>query len=200
MLRSFRIVICIVLVGIGASPQATIPGRPEHKMARRLTAQGVANLAEVTPHLYRGAQPERGGLESLKKMGIDTVIDLRLTGADKEGKDARKLGMELVALPWHCLFPKDDATAKFLKYLRDHPDKKIFVHCRYGNDRTGMMIAAYRMAVEGWTAEEARKEMNAFGFHRVICASLVGYENSFPDRLKKNADFRDLATHSAGQP
>ena len=192
MVRSFRIVTCVVFVGIVASPQASIPGHPEHKMARRLTAQGVANLAEVTPHLYRGAQPQRGGLESLKNLGVDTIIDLRLTGADREGKDARNLGMDFVALPWHCLFPKDEATAKFMKYLRDHPDKKIFVHCRYGDDRTGMMIAAYRMAVEGWTAEEARKEMNAFGFHKVICASLVGYEKNFPERLKKNATFRDL--------
>ena len=192
MIRFLRIVLCVALAGIVASPQAPIPGHPEHALARRLTAQGVANLAEVTPHLLRGAQPQRGGLESLKNLGVDTVIDLRLTGADKEGKDARNLGMDFVTLPWHCLFPKDDATAKFLKYLRDHPDKKIFVHCRYGDDRTGMMIAAYRMAVEGWTAEEARSEMNAFGFHKVICASLVGYERGFPDRLKKNAAFKDL--------
>ena len=161
-------------------------------MARRFSAPGVSNLAEVTPHLYRGAQPERGGLESLKKMGIDTVIDVRLTGAGKEGADAKRLGMDFVALPWHCLFPKDDAIAKFLQYVREHPDKRIFVHCRFGDDRTGMMIAAYRMSAEGWTADEARKEMYAFGFHNVICASLVGYEKNFPERLKKNAAFKDV--------
>jgi hypothetical protein len=172
-----------------ALPQASIPEHPEHKMARRLPAKGVLNFAEVTPNLYRGAQPERGGLESLAKMGINTVIDLRLTGTDKEGADAKTLGMDFVALPWHCLFPKDDPFAKFLAYLRKHPDKKVFVHCRYGDDRTGMMIAAYRMAVEGWTADEARKEMNAFGFHHVICASLVGYEKSFPEHFKNNPTF-----------
>lgn len=168
-------------------------------MARRITATGIGNFAEVTPHLYRGAQPQRGGLESLKQMGIDTVIDVRLTGADKEGKDAKRLGMELIPLPWHCLFPKDDAIAKFLTYVREHPDKRIFVHCRYGDDRTGMMIAAYRIAIEGWTADEARKEMNAFGFHNVICASLVGYEKGFPERLKKSPAFKDLIAHPQGQ-
>jgi len=177
-----------------ALPQASIPEHPEHKMARRRSANGVSNFAEVTPNLYRGAQPERGGLESLAKMGINTVIDVRLTGADKEGADAKRLGMDFVALPWHCLFPKDDAFARFLRYIREHPDKKVFVHCRYGDDRTGMMIAAYRMAVEGWTAEDARKEMNAFGFHKVICASLVGYEKSFPERLKKDPAFHDQET------
>jgi tyrosine-protein phosphatase SIW14 len=153
---------------------------------------GLTNLAEVTPTLYRGAQPHRAGLQSLKKMGIDTIIDVRLTGADEESKEAKKLGMDFVALPWHCLFPKDDSIVKFLAYLREHPGKKIFVHCRYGDDRTGMMIAAYRMAVEGWTADQARKEMDAFGFHHVVCSSLVEYEKSFPERLKKDSAFRKL--------
>jgi len=190
-LRQIALSAVVAIVAVLALPQASIPDHPEHKMARRLSATGVSNLAQVTPNLYRGAQPERGGLESLAKMGINTVIDLRLTGANKEGADAKKLGMDFVALPWHCLFPKDDPFARFLRYVREHPDKKIFVHCRYGDDRTGMMIAAYRMAVEGWTAEEARKEMNVFGFHNVICASLVGYERSFPERLKKSSAFKD---------
>ena len=190
-LRQIALSAVVAIVVALALPQASIPRHPEHKTARRLSATGVSNLAEVTPNLYRGAQPERGGMESLAKMGINTVIDLRLTGANKEGADAKKLGMDFVALPWHCLFPKDDPFARFLRYVREHPDKKIFVHCRYGDDRTGMMIAAYRMAVEGWTAEEARKEMNVFGFHNVICASLVGYEKSFPERLKKSSAFKD---------
>lgn len=192
MIRYFRIVIGLALVVVIASPQAAFPGGPDPKISRRLTVLGVSNFAEVTPNLYRGGQPVNGGFESLKKMGVDTIIDLRLTGAKKEGKEARKLGMEFVAMPWHCLHPKDDVTAKFLKYLRDHPDRKIFVHCRYGDDRTGMMIAAYRMAVEGWTAGEARHEMNAFGFHKLICASLVGYEKGFPERLRNNSAFKDL--------
>ena len=190
-LRQIALSAVVAIVVALALPQASIPRHPEHKTARRLSATGVSNLAEVTPNLYRGAQPERGGMESLAKMGINTVIDLRLTGANKEGADAKKLGMDFVALPWHCLFPKDDPFARFLRYVREHPDKKIFVHCRYGDDHTGMMIAAYRMAVEGWTAEEARKEMNVFGFHNVICASLVGYEKSFPERLKKSSAFKD---------
>ena len=151
---------------------------------------GVSNFAEITPHLYRGGQPHGTGLESLAKMGITTVVDVRLTGADKEKAAAKKLGMDFVALPWHCMFPKDDVIAKFLAYIREHPDKKIFVHCRYGDDRTGMMIAAYRMAFEGWSAPEARQEMNKFGFHHFLCSSLVKYEKSFPERLKNNSAFQ----------
>jgi protein-tyrosine phosphatase len=68
----------------------------------------------------------------------------------------------------------------------------VFVHCRYGDDRTGMMIAAYRMAVEGWTPEEARQEMEKFGFHPMICPSLGPYEHKFAERLSNNPAFKDL--------
>jgi protein tyrosine/serine phosphatase len=163
-----------------------------HQPARRLTAPGLANFAEVSPQLYRGGQPHGTGLQSLKKMGISTIIDLRLSGNDKESVQVKKLGMDFVALPWHCLLPTDDVMAKFLTYLKEHPKKKVFVHCRYGDDRTGMVIAAYRISAQGWTPEEARKEMDAFGFHHVLCSSLVTYEENFPDRLKNNPAFQKL--------
>jgi tyrosine-protein phosphatase SIW14 len=178
-----------------SSPQAgsSSSTQPKHQPASRISKPGLANFAEITPVLYRGGQPHGAGLQSLANMGINTIIDVRLTGNSKEGAEAKRLGMDFVSLPWHCLFPKDDAIAKFLAYLRAHPDKKVFVHCRYGDDRTGMMIAAYRMAVEGWSAADARKEMDAFGFHHVICASLVGYEKNFPEKLKKNPAFQPVA-------
>jgi protein tyrosine phosphatase (PTP) superfamily phosphohydrolase (DUF442 family) len=79
-------------------------------------------------------------------MGIDIVVDTRGNRTKSEGKEVRRHGMQYVAIPWHCPFPKDETFARFLKLMRDNPDKKVFVHCRLGDDRTGMMIAAYRMA------------------------------------------------------
>jgi hypothetical protein len=80
--------------------------------------------------------------------------------------------------------------------LRKNPGKKIFVHCRLGDDRTGMMIASYRMAQEGWSAEKAEKEMEKFGFsfthRRLICPGLSSYEEKFPQRFKTSPAFRDL--------
>lgn len=169
-----------------------------HAPAQRTTVVGITNFGEVTSHLYRGGQPKRAGYEHLKKMGIDIVVDVRLSGKDAEKQDVNKAGMKFVSMPWHCLFPKDRVFAQFLKLLHDNPEKKIFVHCRYGDDRTGMMIAAYRMAIEGWTTEEARNEMEKFGFHRMVCPSLVPYEKQFPSRLKGSAAFRDLKPQLAG--
>jgi tyrosine-protein phosphatase SIW14 len=185
------IVAAILVVALsgnaGLTQTESAPATPSaHSPGKRVTLLGVGNFGQVSPTLYRGGQPSPQGLEGLAKMGVNIVVDVRLSGRDKERKAVTSQGMQFVELPWHCLFPKDDPFVRFLALLRDNPGKKVFVHCRYGDDRTGMMIAAYRMAVEGWTAEEARQEMEKFGFHRLVCPSLGPYEKSFPERLKKN--------------
>jgi tyrosine-protein phosphatase SIW14 len=174
------------------------PSRAVHFPAHRRTVVGVSNFGEVTPHLYRGGQPKGTGYKHLKEMGIDIVVDLRLSGEETEKQNVTKANMRYVSIPWHCVVPKDRVFAEFLKLLLDNPNKKVFVHCRYGDDRTGMMIAAYRMAVEGWTPKEARKEMGKFGFHRMVCPALVHYEKEFPAHLKNSPDFRGLRLKLAG--
>ena len=146
----------------------------------------MRNFAEVSPTLYRGGQPTADGWRNLAKMGVDIVVDLRVTGRAHERATVTKLGMRYIEIPWICFNPTDSDFARFLAVLRQNPGKKIFVHCATGDDRTGMEIAAYRMAEQSWTAEEARKEMQAFGFnffHRRICTRLGSYETHFPDRL-----------------
>jgi protein tyrosine phosphatase (PTP) superfamily phosphohydrolase (DUF442 family) len=188
-----------VFFALGASaapPQIQQKAQATHAPARRITVIGVSNFGEVTPKLYRGGQPKGTGYEHLKKIGVDIVVDLRLSGRDAEKRNVTKAGMRFVAIPWHCYFPKDRVFAEFLKLLQENPDKKVFVHCRYGDDRTGMMIAAYRMAVQGWTPDEARREMQKFGFHRMICPPLGPYETNFPKRLKDSPDFQALRSEA----
>jgi tyrosine-protein phosphatase SIW14 len=188
------VILASALCGNAEPPQTNAKTVPvsAHSPGKRVTLLGVGNFGEVSPTLYRGGQPSPQGLEELAKMGVNIVVDVRLSGRDKERKAVTKQGMQFVELPWHCLFPKDDPFVRFLALLRDNPGKKVFVHCRYGDDRTGMMIAAYRMSVEGWTPEEARQEMEKFGFHRMICPSLGPYEKKFPERVRNNPAFQDL--------
>lgn len=180
----------------------------EHKFARRVSLDGVGNFGEVTPTLFRGAQPSKDGLSNLLKMGIEMVVDLR-EGERADERDAvTKLGMQYVAIPWRCGHPDDEATARFLTLLRENPGKHIFVHCYYGTDRTGMMIAALRMTEQKWTAAEARKEMQAYGFsiaHRMMCPGLATYEQHFPGQFKTSPAFEKLrpaepATEPSAEP
>jgi protein tyrosine phosphatase (PTP) superfamily phosphohydrolase (DUF442 family) len=138
-------------------------------IGRRLREKGVPNFGEVTPTLYRGGLLNTAGLRALAKMGINVVVD---THANDESEEK-----------------------KFLKVLHENQGKKVFVHCRLGDDRTGMMVAAYRMADEGWSADEAMNEMREFGFtrpHHLICPGLARYEKHFPEHLKENAAFKGV--------
>jgi len=165
-------------------------------MGSRRNSVGLPNFGEVTPNLYRGGQPGVDGLETLQKMGIGIVVDMRSGPNQSEKTAVTKLGMEYVSIPWHCPFPTDDPFVRFLKVIDENRGKKIFVHCRLGDDRTGMAIASYRMAYEGWSAGEAMKEMELFGFggvHRAICPGLAPYEKRFPRHLETNPAFKGVA-------
>ena len=208
MKTGFRIVLpaLILLLSpmlcVGAFAQAnqatTLPG--EHSIGTKVKTKGIPNFGEVTPNLYRGAEPTQEGLQALKDMGINVVVDLRAGASKEEQETAKKLGMQYISIPSHCPFPKDETFAKFLRVVRENPAKKMFVHCRLGVDRTGMAVASYRMAEEGWSADEAMKEMKTFGFsgvHRAMCPGLADYEEGFPEHLKSKQAFKELQPYPA---
>jgi tyrosine-protein phosphatase SIW14 len=175
----------------GVPPSKSITD--QHAIGQHLKATGIPNFGRVTPTLYRGGQPSPEGFEELAHLGIDIVVD---TGRSKRDETLIKnLGMSYVSLPWYCPFPKDEVFDRFIKITRENPGKKIFVHCRLGDDRTGMMIAAYRMGQQGWTAKEAMQEMHEFGYrgvHHLMCPGLARYEKSFPQRLQNKPGFENL--------
>lgn len=191
--------IAILAVAL-STPAAVCSGvEPSLSAERSSTAESMRHnlpdFGQMTPTLYRGAQPSREGFRRLAKMGIDIVVDLR-GDRDSERKLVTSLGMQYVPMSWFCWSPKDEIFAKFLTLLRKNPGKKVFVHCRVGDDRTGMMIAVYRMAEEGWSAEKAENEMEKFGFNfahrRMICPTLLHYEHEFPERFKTSPAFKNL--------
>lgn len=216
MTRCFRIILlllpftlfCAVSLRLdAAAPQTKQQTQPPavREIGKRLNQKGVPNFGEVTPTLYRGGLLKGDGIKALKKLGIQLVVDTHANDQSEE-RDVKNLGMKYVAIPWHCPWPHDEVFAKFLKVVHDNKGKKIFVHCRLGDDRTGMMVAAYRIAEEGWTADEAMNEMRSFGFtrsHHLICPSLAKYEREFPERLKDDAAFADERArhaHSNSRP
>lgn len=163
-------------------------------------APRVKNFSQVTPQIYRGAQPDDHGLQQLKCLGIQIVVNLRHANEKAQPAEegaAKKLGMEYVSIPSSCRNPEDENVARFLRLVQEHPDKKIFVHCEFGIDRTGLMIAAYRIAEEGWTPERALAEMRANGFNWMHqgawCPETYHYEQQFPKRLREDSALLGLA-------
>jgi protein tyrosine phosphatase (PTP) superfamily phosphohydrolase (DUF442 family) len=207
-LRTLAIGIAMAALSLPACAQETtktaVTSAAEHVFAQKVVLSGVPNFGQVTPSLFRGAQPSDDGLGALAKMGVGVVVDLR-GDSDNERERVTKLGMEYIAIPSHCSHMTEDGIAKFLGVMRDHPDKKVFVHCKYGVDRTGMMVAAYRIS-QGWTAEESRREMESFGFsvkHRMVCPGLSSFESNFPSAFANSSAFENLrpsATIPSVQP
>ena len=156
----------------------------------KLQITGIHNAGKITDVLYRGAQPDQQGLSELKKMGITTIIDLR--GEDREKAEwerqrAESLGMRFVHIPvsgWSA--PTDQQVSEFLGVFRSDPQQKIFVHCLFGSDRTGVFVATYRMAFEQWPADLAIKEMYFFGFKGTWHPSMKSFVREFPARLNSS--------------
>lgn len=153
----------------------------------KLHIAGIHNAGKINDVLFRGAQPKGNGLAELKKLGITTIVDLR--GEDREKSDwergaAETLGIRFMHLPvsgWAP--PTDEQVAQFLALFRDDPRQKVFVHCRFGDDRTGVFVAAYRMAVDQWSPAQAMAEMYFFGFNGFWHPSMKKFIREFPNHL-----------------
>jgi hypothetical protein len=154
--------------------------------ATTMAIQGVPNAGNVNGTLFRGAQPHDSSYADLQKLGMNIVVDLRGESGEvsSEKKSVESLGMKFVNLPWSGAgLPSRDQLLTFFTLLRDNPDKKIFLHCQYGADRTGVMIALYRIAVDRWTPEQAIAEMKDFHYHSFMLPHLAKYVKAFPATL-----------------
>lgn len=152
---------------------------------------GIDNFGQVDARLYRGAQPEPAAYAELKTLGIDTVVRFNPEGQDMavEKNQVESLGMKFVSLPWSGLGePTHQQVVSFLALLRDNPDAKIFVHCRLGADRTGVMVALYRLTFSHWDTAQALAEMHAFHYHHLLLPHLQRYVESFPSTLSSDKD------------
>ncbi len=131
-------------------------------------ARRVPNLGVVSRVLVRGAQPEPGGLGLLKASGVRTVVNLRNVDetVEEESRLARALGLKFVHIPMSVFeSPSRSQVRRFLVLVDDPANQPVFVHCRQGQDRTGLMVGAWRIEKEGWSAGKAYAEMLHYGFH-----------------------------------
>ena len=152
MPKSFSPVIltAALLLGSGLSFAQTAPS-------------GVPNFHKVSTQVYRGAQPTDQGFLNLAKLGVKTVIDLR--EADVHEKNVvEAAGMRFINIPMRGLgAPTPEQVSRILALFSDETAGPVFVHCRRGADRTGTVVACYRITHDHWDNQAALKEARSLG-------------------------------------
>lgn len=126
---------------------------------------GVPNFHQVDDHLYRGAQPTAEGFQNLAKLGVKTVIDLREPSdrSQTEEKTVTAAGMHYIHVPMNGYHsPSNDQITKLLALLNEEPGP-VFIHCKRGADRTGTVVACYRIARQKWPNDKALAEAKQYG-------------------------------------
>ncbi len=127
---------------------------------------GVGNFEKVDAHVYRGAQPTDAGFLNLAKLGVQTVVDLQKGGARSlaEEKIVEAAGMRYLSVPMKGMeAPSNESVAKVLAVLEDSVTGPVFVHCHRGADRTGGVIACYRIEHDHWNNDRALAEAKSMG-------------------------------------
>jgi tyrosine-protein phosphatase SIW14 len=136
-------------------------------LAKKIIINGVPNLWRVSDTLYRSAQPNKEGFRGLWNLDIREIINLRMLHNDLDVLNGPYPQVYLFRIPMACWHPEIEDIVRFLKIIKRNDPPLTLVHCKHGSDRTGAMVALYRIIIEGWTKEDALTEMqlSQFGYH-----------------------------------
>lgn len=123
--------------------------------------------------IYRGARPGEEGLDYLQAQGFKSVLNLE-TADDMapEVEMVKSLGLGLIELQHPQSggmgvnqlpdFGGDDndSIIAAVAEMRRPENFPLYVHCTYGDDRTGMVVALHRVFDECWAPRDAEHEWN----------------------------------------
>lgn len=155
-----------------------------------ITDYPLENLHMVAEGIYRSGQPDKNDFAALEKLGLRSVLNLRRHHSDED--ELQGLGLKLYELPVNAGSLKESEIRTALQIIRAAP-KPLLIHCWHGSDRTGAVVAAYRIAEQGWSVEDAIKELmhEDYGHHRFIYRNIPRLLRSIDWEGMKIKDRRD---------
>ncbi len=185
--RVIALALLFPLIVPACTSAKTVP-RPE-KWAQPVASTVLKNWYVVTPDLYRSEQPDRKGFEEIKAQGIRTILNLRPDLHDDEL--VQGLGFKMVLVPMTADGFTEEDVIRALRAIKDSP-KPVLVHCKHGADRTGLIIAMYRVVFQDWPKEEAVAELKGggFGFHWYYFNIPSFVKHADVPRIKARLDIR----------
>jgi tyrosine-protein phosphatase SIW14 len=188
MLKSIAILplyLSILILSGCAGPKMVAVDRPSG-WSQKIDLDGFSNIYKIDEHVYRSEQPHSDEMITLNEYGIKSVLNLRSVRNDN--REAKGTTLTLHHVPINTWRMSYEDLIKSLVIL-ENSDKPVLVHCLHGSDRTGCVIAAYRMIHYGWTKEEAIKELveGGYGYHAKWFPNILELINSLDvEKLKKD--------------
>ena len=179
MIRNVVILICSFVVATGLFAQRN-PG-----WAVPVEAKTILNLYMVDTGVYRCAQPDVNAFAELEQMGIQSVLNLRYLCSDN--KPASATGLTLLHVKMAASNCDWDKVVESLRIIKNRKGP-IAIHCKHGSDRTGLVLALYRIVFQGWSKDAAIDELEngGYGFH-TIYANIPSFIRNLDEAALKKA-------------
>ncbi|MCB4797676.1 dual specificity protein phosphatase family protein [Neotamlana laminarinivorans] len=144
--------------------------------ATKQESKNFKRFYKVSEAIYRSEQPSKKGFKEIEALGIKTILNFRRKWSDDKKTRHTKLQLEHIKLK-----SKEMTEAKVVSVLKiiEKAEKPILIHCWHGSDRTGIIIAAYRIVFENWTKADAIAEFRRpeFGYHEKWYPNLIDILN-----------------------
>lgn len=158
--------------------------RPE-QWAIPIIDSSLENFYKVSDKLYRSEQPDKKSFQEIVEIGITTVLNLRKHHKDTDDTGVTQLVLNHVKMSARNVSQDDVFQALYRIKQAKGP---VVVHCWHGSDRTGTVVAAYRMVFQDWNRADAIDEFKngGYGFHEKFFSNLITLLNELDVSLLKN--------------
>ncbi len=169
-------------------PVIIILGMTAAAYADNITESVTGNLHYVAPGIYRSGQPTAENMRELEMLGLKSVLNLRNFHSDDD--EAKGTGLTLYRVKMSAGDINNADVIAALKIVRD-AQKPILIHCWHGSDRTGVIVAMYRIAFEEWDKEVAISELMQpeYGHHQDFYSNIPEYIRKVDiDLIKKGLE------------
>jgi len=145
-------------------PAASLPARVLEAGVSLDAAAPLPNFSQVSPTLFRSGQPTQAGMATIKSSGVKTILKLNSDSPAETGW-AASAGLKFQAMPLGTQHsPTYEEVDAALAFIKDPANQPVLVHCKLGHDRTGAVVGAYRVSVQGWTVDKAAAEALSLGY------------------------------------
>ncbi|MDR0658164.1 MAG: dual specificity protein phosphatase family protein [Mediterranea sp.] len=142
------------------------------------------NLYKVDEGVYRSEQPDKKDFQALEAFGIKEVLNLRRFHSDDDEAEGTNITLHRLKTNAHSI--SEQQVVEALKIIRNRRGP-ILIHCLHGSDRTGAVLAMYRIVFQNYTKDEAIEEMTegGFGFHRIYGNIVQLIKKADIERIKR---------------